>query len=145
MITFKVEDNLNEALGEMTKATRRNVVRRALLQAAEPVADTAARLAPEQSGHLAFSVSVSTQLTRRQKREGKQSEVEVYIGPAGGTGALNYASFVEFGTIATPAHPFMRPAWDGGKGAVLNTIKTNLGAEIERAAARAARKAMRTA
>ena len=29
---------------------------------------------------------------------------------AGGTGAVNYAAFVEFGTINAPAYPFLQPA-----------------------------------
>lgn len=143
MISFKVEENITAALGEMSKATGRNVLRRALQVAGEPIAAVASRLAPEQSGRLAFSIVVSPQLTRRQRREGKGSEVEMHIGPAGGTGALNYASFVEFGTVEMHAEPYMRPAWEGSKAAVLGLIESQLGVEVQRSAARAARKAMR--
>lgn len=132
-------------LGDLSRATGRNVLRRVLLPAGEPVAHDAAQMAPYRTGRLAFSVVVSTQLTRRQRRGAKQNEVEVYIGPAGGNGALNYASFGEFGTIDTPAQPFMRPAWESNRGIVLGLIHSGLKAEVERAADRAARKVARLA
>lgn len=130
-------------LGELPKATRRNVLRRVLMRRAEPVATMAAQLAPEQTGRLAFSIAVSTQLTRRQRRGAKLNEVEVYIGPAAGAGSLYYASFREFGTAELPAHPYMRPAWDSQREEVLVQIGRDLGQEVENAAARIARKAAR--
>lgn len=145
MITFKLEglEQTVSNLSDMTKATQRNVVKRVLLAAGEPVARDAAQIAPHRSGRLAFSITNSTQLTRRQSRGAKINEVETYIGPAGGNGALNYASFVEFGTIDTPAEPFMRPAWESNRGIVLGLIHSGLQIEVERAAARAARKVAR--
>jgi HK97 gp10 family phage protein len=144
-VTARIEglDELVRNLGELPKATRRNVLRRVLLRRAEPIANQAAQIAPESSGKLAFSIAASTQLTRRQRRGAKVNEVEVYIGPAGGTGALNYASFVEFGTIDTPAQPYMRSAWESGKERVLIQIGQDLGQEIEAAAGRLSRKAAR--
>lgn len=146
-VTFKLE-GLEQTVANLTdlpKATGRNVLRRTLTQALEPVAAQAAQSAPHRSGRLAFSIAVSSQLTRRQRRGAKVNEVEMHVGPAGGTGALNYASFAEFGTSDTPVHPFMRPAWDAKKAATLEFIKRRLGEEIERAAARLARKTARFA
>lgn len=124
---------------ELSKATERNTVRRALVKNAEPIANLAARIAPERSGRLAYSISVGTQLTRRH-RGAKINEVEVYIGPAGGLGTLNYASFDEWGTIDTPAFAFMRGAWYAKQNSTLEGIKVDLAAEVAKAAARAARK-----
>lgn len=134
-------------LDDLSKATQRNAVRKALQNAAEPTANLASRLAPHRSGILAFSISVATQLTRRHKSEqrNRQSEVEVYIGPAGGQGALFYASAQEFGTIITPAHPFMRPAWESDKTAALGRIVGGLEQIVGKAAERAARKAAKLA
>jgi HK97 gp10 family phage protein len=148
-VTFKLE-GLAETVANMdalSKATQRNAVRRTLIQAGEPVADLASRLAPHETGALSFSIIVATQLTRRHKAEqrNKQSEVEVYIGPAGGSGALFYASHQEFGTVVNPAHPFMRPAWEGSKAQVLGSIVSGLKVQVDRAAARAARKAAKLA
>lgn len=146
---FRVE-GLEETVANMedlAKATNRNAMRRTLLKAGEPTADTAARLAPEERGVLAFSIVVSPQLTSRHKSEqrNRASEVEVYIGPAGGQGALFYASHVEFGTILTPGQPYMRPAWESTKGQVLGLVVSGLSEEVGKAAARAARKVARLA
>jgi HK97 gp10 family phage protein len=134
-------------LNDLSRATQKNVVRRTLLRAGEPTADVAARLAPVDRGALAFSIVVSTQLTRRHKSEqrNRASEVEVYIGPAGGQGALFYASHKEFGTVLMPASPYMRPAWESTKAQALSLIVSGLREEVGKAAARAARRAARAA
>ncbi len=144
---FKVEGfaELAANLDELPKATQRGVLVRTLTKEGQPVADTASRMAPERSGRLSFSIVVSQQLTARQRREPKVSWVEVHIGPAGGLGSLAYASFIEFGTVLMPAQPYMRPAWEAHKASVLTGIKFTLGAEIERSAARLARKRARAA
>lgn len=148
-VTVKLE-GLAETVANLemlARSTQKAAVRRTLQKAGEPVADIASRLAPHETGVLAFSIVVATQLTRRHKAEqrNRASEVEVYIGPAGGQGALFYASHQEFGTIVSPAHPFMRPAWEGSKQLVLGTIVSGLKVEVDKAAARAARKVARLA
>lgn len=147
-VTFKLDglDQTVAALDDLSKATRRNAIKRVLMRSGEPVANDAAQMAPHRSGRLAFSISISDKLTRRQRRATpKEYEAEIYIGPAGGNGALNYASFTEFGTIDTPANPFMRPAWESNRGIVLGQIHSGLIAEVEKVAERAARKAARLA
>lgn len=147
--TFKLEglEDTVAALGDLTRATQKNVMRRVLVSSAEVTADKAAGMAPRNTGILSFSIAVATQLTRRHKSDqrNRDSEVEVYIGPAGGQGALYYATHQEFGTVLHPARPYLRPAWEMTKGVVLTNISTGLKAEIDRAAARAARKAARLA
>lgn len=148
-VTYKLE-GLAETLSNMellSKATNRNAVRRTLQKAGEPVAALASSLAPHERGILSFSIHVATQLTSRHKAEqrNRPSEVEVYIGPVAGQGALYYASHVEFGTVETPAHPYMVPAWEGSKMQVLASITSGLKVEVDKAAARAARKVARLA
>ena len=146
MLAFRIEglDDLVQNLGNLPKATGKNVLKRVLMRAAEPLAGTAARLAPYRTGRLSFSISIGTQLTRRQ-RVPKRSEVEVYVGPAGGGGALAYASFAEFGTAVTPAHPFMRSAWEATQSVVFGEIVGQLQSEVGKAVARAERKAIKIA
>lgn len=62
------------------------------------------------------------------------------MGPAGGLGTLNYASFDEFGTVDTPAFAYMRSAWDNGAYQALDYIQANLWLEIDKAAAKVAKK-----
>ncbi len=140
--TFRVEglSDLEDALSELSKATGKNVLKRALTNAGEPIAEDAARHARRRSGKLEGSYGVSTKLSRRQKSiHTKESAVEVFAGP----GALVQAITEEFGTSQQAPHPTMRPAWDGNKMSALNSVKDGIAAEIDKAAQRAARKAAR--
>jgi HK97 gp10 family phage protein len=137
---------LEAALEALPKSTGRNVLRRIARAALEPLAEHARGLAPVEEGALRASIAVSEKRTRRVKRSHRfdnKTGLEMAMGPGSGEGALPYASFVEFGTIDTPAQPFMRPAWDSGADGMLSYIADNLGAEIDKAADRLARKRAR--
>lgn len=146
---------LEAALAQLPKATGKNVLRRVAKGALDPMAATAAARAPHRSGRLAYSIAVSEQRTRRAKWQTKQggnkfsggrwrtsasTGLAMAMGPAGGLGTLNYASFDEFGTIDTPAFAYMRAAWDGGSDRALEYIKDNLWRVIDQAAAKVAKK-----
>ena len=139
-------EGLQSALQDLPKATGRNVLKRALLKAAEPIVAAAKSHAPEETGDLRGSITVGTKLTKRQKRlhrkQGKR-DVEVFIGPGPARHSgqpPDYAHLVEFGSIHNEPHPFMRPAWDKGKTAVVDSVSDDLWNEIARAAARLAKK-----
>jgi HK97 gp10 family phage protein len=143
-ITVKLEGyaEVAEGLNELPQATSTNVLKRALLNAAEPIAETAKQLAPRLTGHLQMSITPSDKLSRRQKTlYHKESEVEIFVGP----GALPQATMQEFGTIHNPPQPYMRPAWEQNKVRALELIKTELADEIEKARQRIARKTARLA
>lgn len=132
---------LEAALDDLPKATARNVLKRTLTKAAKPLDDAMSAGAPVLTGALGTSVITgpSSKLTSRQKRDAKQDGkhfAEVHVGTSDPAG-----QFQEFGTFKEPAQPFGRPAWDTTKNGVLESIKTQLGTEIEKAAARLARKA----
>jgi HK97 gp10 family phage protein len=139
-----VEETL-AALREFPTATGRNVVRRALVKAAWPVAVAARSYSPDDpetpAPDLKRSIDVATQLTPRHRR-GKQNEIEVYVGPTrqAGRAVLNYAAIQEFGSYKQIATPFMRPAWDRAKGLVQSIIVRELTVEYEAAASRLSRK-----
>src|SRR5262245_36449322 len=146
--TFKLEglSDLLDALAELPKATSTNVLKRALLNAAEPIQQTAQALtaphARPPKKRLYTSITVSTKLTDRQRRsKKKESKVEVYVG----AGPVREAIFEEFGTSHSGAHPFMRPAWDMNKQPALFSVSNELADEIEKARKRLARKAERLA
>lgn len=148
-VTVSLEgfDELNTALAALPKATAKNVLRRVARGALEPMANTAAALAPHRTGRLAYSISVGEMRTRRAnwQRRAVRNGITMAMGPGGGLGALNYATFDEFGTVDTPAFGFMRAAWDSGAYNALDYVKTNIWAEVERAAARYARKLAKAA
>ncbi len=135
---------IEAALKNLPKATAKNVVRRVLKTRAKPIADAAQRLAPIDDGDLQKSITVGTKLSKAQRskhRKRTPGTVEMFVG----AGPNPQAHLQEFGTKDHPPQPFMRPAWDGGKEALLAGIKDDLWAEIQKASARLAKKAAKAA
>ena len=79
-------------------------------------------------------------------RHGQCSINEAYVGPKAGSKRNAIKAVVqEFGSVKQAAQPYMRPAWEATKGAVLDGIKGSLRTEIDKAAKRAAARALRLA
>lgn len=150
---------LDRALGDLPKATAKNVLKRVLLKRAKPLEDAARANAPVDIGHLAASAAATTRLSRRQARlhrresgggarrtaEGWRSDpkgdVFVFVGfPSSPKSIVQ-----EFGSIDQSPQPFMRPAWDAEQRGILEGLKTDLWTEIDKAAKRLARKQARLA
>lgn len=138
---------LERALELLPRSTGKAALRRVLKKAAQPVADAAASNAPVDEGALRDSIGVGTKLTRRQRGvhrkmfKDDKASVEMFVG----AGGLPQAITQEFGTVDHSPQPFMRPAWDVEKNGVLESIKDDLWAEIQKAAHRHARKMARLA
>ena len=129
-------------------AARKASGRRALRRAAQPMADLAQGLAPRgDTQRLAPSITVGTRLSKRQARmhrrmfRDERAAVEMFVG----AGPLPAAHTQEFGTINHGPQPFLRPAWDQDQRAMLDRIKAELWADIQKAVARAERRAARMA
>lgn len=163
---------LDEALGELPKATGVNVLKQALLAGGEPIRRTAQRLAPVAKrprrrknrvtlpGRLRGSIIVGTTLSRRQKiihRQWAASLSNAGI-PRGWFGQPSKTVWVfvgphpfrettpqEFGTAHNRAHPYMRPAWDAEQDKALETIKYMLSVYVWKAIERMEAKAARLA
>ena len=129
---------VDAALGQLGKATGRNVMRRVAVARLEPMAEDMRRRAPVNQTDLRDSITVTT---KRPKGHRKQSEVEAHAGP----GRHPQAHLQEFGTQHHGPQPFARPAWDEGKAALLDGIADDLWSEISKAAARQAKKAAKLA
>lgn len=162
-ITIKVEGltELKAALDELPKATARNVQRRVLLNRAQPIVAAAKAKVPVRTGNLRDAIRATTTRPRGHKAassrafakvrgmggsvaearaaagEAGASSVEVFIGPAG---RLPQAGQQEWGNRNHPPHAYLRPAWDEGKEALQAGIKADLWTEIQKAAARRAKK-----
>jgi HK97 gp10 family phage protein len=159
---------LDEALGELTKATARNVLKRALARGAKPVLDEAKRRAPVRTGELLRGLHIRTQLINtvgnreysaamraglgkaaalkalraaRREAPGTGSFAEVYVQ----TGRNPQSVFQESGTAHHAAQPYLGPALDAKGNEAIKIIAGAIGEEIDKAAARAARKAARAA
>lgn len=157
---------LDSALEELPKATQRNVLRRTLTKAAEPLRDDAKARAPERSGKLRESIIISTKLKNeagntafaaamraglgkdaavkamRDARRGNsdKTSAEVYVGS---TSPL--AHLTEWGSVHNEAVGWMRGAYDAHAGDAFDSIAEDLRTEIDKAVARAARKRARKA
>ena len=169
--SFNIEGlkELDAALGELGKATARNVMMRALKKSAEPIEQAAKSMAPRDQGDLAESIAITTKSTARAGRKafadamksgsskgdaqaaaraankgakGKDTFSQVFVGPTDGG---RHGWFNEFGTENMAAQPFMRPAFDVGAPKALASLKPDLATEIEKARVRAAKKALKRA
>lgn len=151
--SFSVEGfkELDDALENLTKGAGKAALRKGARAALEPMAEIARSLAPddpETGGRdLKASITVGTVLSKRQRglhrkmfRNDKAS-VEMFMG----AGTNPAAHTQEFGTIRHGPQPFMRPAWDQDKNAMLERLKADLWASISAAVKRANRKAARAA
>ncbi len=149
---------LQAALRALPERMERQVIQRALRKAGQPVLAAAKANVPVGKNdaldnlHLRDTLVISSSLSRRQRRRlppPGDGLTTVYIGS---TRRGAHAHLVEFGTGprtqestgryvgSMPRHPFLRPAWDQNKAAVVSSIKIELAKEIERAARRVARK-----
>ncbi len=140
-VKFEGGRELLAALNELKSSLAKPVMRRAAKLALQPVLTEVRRLAPvaeHEGGALRDSYVIGTQLTPRERRGvriERETEVEVYMGTSNPAGLLQ-----EFGTRHHPPQPHVRPAWAAKKDEVLNATATELRNEIDKAAARAAKR-----
>lgn len=162
---------LDAALGQLPKAVARNVLKRALVRAGQPIADTARVMAPVDDGELRDSIVVSSRVKNtvgnaefhqamaaglgiqaaraalrgaRRAAKGQGSFAEILVGP---TQAKTKADAIkrivqEFGSIDQPGQPYMRPAWAKEQDVSLSIVKDALADEIMKSAKRIAKKKM---
>lgn len=160
---------LLEAMQDLSKSTQGNVLKRAVSRAGADFADAAAALAPKKTGALKEGIKVgkasvispgkaayaaakqegasnaeAAQAARQANREagGTGRQVVVHVGPVR---SLRAAVPQEFGTSLHSPKPYMRPAWDQKSSGMLETIRETLKVEVDKAAARAAKKAAKIA
>lgn len=162
--SFKVSGlkDLEKALDQLSKSAGKGVLRRSLKKAAQPMADLAGSLAPVDDADLSKSIIVSTKLEKNSARRHRKmfkddrAAVEIFVGPDYGLGkGGRHGHLVEFGTDphinagqfagtmhpGTAPQPFMRPAWDQDRKAMLDRLSRELWAELDKSLQRAARKA----
>lgn len=147
---------LEKALQELPRATAKNVMRRGLIEAAQPTLEHARSLVPVATGGLRDSLEVSTKAKRGFKKDfsganatGRSTQlpsasaIQVYIGPSFPDGF--HGHLIEFGTSRTSPQAFLRPAWDATKDQVLASISGFTWGQLKKAADRLARKTARAA
>ncbi|QBX37223.1 HK97 gp10 family phage protein [Brevundimonas sp. S30B] len=136
---------MDVALGEFSKATARNILRRAGLAALEPVAEVMKDKAPKRREDLRDAIHTGTKRQKGSKKHFPESStVETYAGVSVvGGGMPPQAIQQEFGNENHGPQPYGRPAWDQEQRLTLERVKDSLGSEIDKARARAQRRAKR--
>lgn len=99
---------LRDNLYRLPRAVREDIVYDILEKHAEPIAKTAADLAPVRTGRLRDEIQVSRKAADYKQDAGVFA---VHIGALKSTSVRGFMQ--EFGTIHHQPQPFMRPAWDG--------------------------------
>lgn len=148
-VTFKIEGlrDLEKAIAALGQSAGKNVLRRAGRKALEPFDKAWRSKAPVDENsrdfvHLKDSGGIGSKLSRSQRRAHKrESTVEIFAGP----GPHSKAVQQEFGNEHNPPQPFMRPAWEEAHGEVLEGVRTELAADLDKVTQRLARKAARLA
>jgi HK97 gp10 family phage protein len=101
-------------LQHLEAAARGELLLTALTAGGELISNAAKGYAPVKTGNLRRSIHV-------EPGEASGSGASVQIGTN-----VSYSRFVELGTRHMSARPYLRPAADGQKAAVLNEVKTSL-------------------
>lgn len=147
--SFEGGKDLEMALMNLSsKATARNVGRRALTKAAEPIAAKARLLAPKDEHDLETAIKVGRAIAPFQRDGNRGDYIAVFVGIDESVDKRLhiYAAEQENGNPdrQMEAQPYMRPAWDSEKGKAVDLIAPALWEDIaatnERAARRAARR-----
>lgn len=153
MLKVKVSGlkEIEKGLFELKSGTAKGAVRRSLKKAGELLAADAAARAPRSTpdmgaeGHIGDSFVVTGRLTRYARRPRRKDEVHVAVGPSLAKGSPGFvAAFQEFGTAHHGPQPFFRPAWDHSQHEMLGLIVRDMRVQVEKAVARARRKAARS-
>ena len=137
---------MEAVLRQLPDYIAKNVLNKALRQAAEPILDEARALAPvgqESKGRVRLRTSkrgkVSISNYGKLKLNLRIATVPANRTPHSATvvvtvGKAFWGMFVEFGTRLMSAKPFLRPAFEAKKMESLNRLGKSLGDEIEKAA-----------
>jgi hypothetical protein len=143
---------LEKALAEeLPRATARNTLTRAGMQAMEPLRVRMAQLAPfdpnDRDGdgkHLNETMRSQAAKAKLARRMGlpRDAGVVILTGPAPvGKRARSNAGWQERGTVKQPAHSYSRAAADTMSEKVIDNVRDALAEQIEKAKKRIAKKA----
>lgn len=158
-IALRIEglEEIKEALAKLPKATARNVQVRVLMKNAKPIVETAQRLAPVRVGYLKKGIHATTKRPRGFKTDAARAFAKAMAMGGDARGAAKAAGtspvyvfighdrhpegmWQELGTKHHRPQPHLRPAFDQHKDEFLENVGKDIWAEIERAAARLAKK-----
>lgn len=160
-VSVKIEGlaEMEAALAELgSPSTARRVGQRALIAAAAPMVQTIQALAPKDRMNLERSIKAQpSSFGRRDGRASVVIGIDSSVKPTvsrptkSGTGTAidlgvgGYSVMQEFGTVNMAANPYMRPGFDAEAEATIRRVGDTLGPEIEKSAARLAKRRAKAA
>jgi HK97 gp10 family phage protein len=120
-----------QKMASLQKRVRSNVQRKAVRRMTTLVLKSArAGLTRIRTGQLKKSLGSKVKAYRSGivlgivgPRKGHKITVTNAAGETVNIDPVFYAHLVEFGTVHSPAYPFLRPAWDGNKQACVGIVK----------------------
>lgn len=129
-ISMKGAKELDLKLSSLPLKVSKKIAMTALRSGGKIIMERAKMLCPVVTGFLQKSIKV--RVPRRKKRNEAVILVGIDSVPMGGRmgGKAFYGAFVEFGWGTKAADPFMRPAFDGTRTEVVETISNDLAAGI---------------
>lgn len=161
----ETEDLFRQISNDFGKKDASNMMRNAVRRSMRPVLETAKALAPKDTGALAASLQVETRIPGRKDKGSKYIfPGDVVIGAvttASGeklakTSFKNLksgskfkqigitsdarATVMEFGTVHTPAQPYLRPALERNSSQVASSLGESLKISLEKYKAKQAKK-----
>lgn len=116
-VQIKGLDDLKAAFAKLDKTMQGQTLKNAVRAGSLPIQNTAVVRCPKKSGNL--SRSIHTEIT------GTNTYVQADIGTD-----VEYAPYVEFGTIHQSAQPYLRPAFDEQKDNAIKEIGDALKAQL---------------
>jgi len=135
-VRWEGKERLMRSLARIPQELRKDKLEAALVEAAEPLRDAMAALAPRSAGpghgyrtnrHIADSITIEPAAA--------SGMAKVRVGPGGGDpGEFFYDTFLEFGTRTLKARPFIRPAYDQARDQVLAALERTVVDAVEVAA-----------
>ena len=143
MSKFRIEglSDINQTLGKLPRALGKATLTRFGTRRLEPMRDTAKAKAPKATGELADKIIISTKQGtpgQRRRRTADKDAVEIYMGPSKDVGEKAVPE--EFGSINNRPHGYMRGAWDENAEGLLDNLAKDLGAAVDGAAKRYAKR-----
>lgn len=126
-VSMKIDGlkSLERELKRLDVKVRKNILRRALTAAANPIVKEAKLLAPKDSGMLRKSITKKVSGARASNNY--TAAVDIGI-----RGRAFYGTFVELGTSTVRKQPFLRPAMDSKKNEAIAAFKKKIAEGIKR-------------
>ena len=140
-MTVEGFDDLQAALLSLGSVARQDgALKRAMTDALGPTAMLAIQMAPRRTGNLKRAIVISDTAEGSGfniEGRGADETVTVYLGASYKAGARGrHAHLVEFGTVKSRPYPFLRPAWDQDRDAMVKRLAENLRVQITAAVKR---------